>query len=131
MNAPCHGQSVRFDSTLLAEHMEAAKLCATCPVIDACQRLLEDSQNAWQHRSGGPEGTWAGQLVIAGRVVTASRLMRVHAEEEAYSEEEARRAHALFWHGHRDEWTLAGERTYQRRAERNQRARRRTERGVA
>ncbi len=127
MTSPCAGQSRLFDSTLLTDHMEAAKLCATCPMIAECQERLEECASSWEGRSGGPEGTWAGQLIIAGKVATY-RVMRIDVEERLFSDEDARRAHAAFWRGLRDDWTTAGERTYQRRSERRQRAVRARER---
>lgn len=130
MIAPCSGKSRLFDSTLISDHMEAAKLCAACPMVPTCQARLEESLAAWSGRSGKPEGTWAGQLVIAGKVAT-DRVMRVAQEERLFSAEDARRAHAAFWRGERGDWVEAGERTYQRRAERRQRAERARRKEVA
>lgn len=121
---PCHGKSPLFDSTLLSDHIEAVESCTVCPIVELCQTRLEECLSSWCGRSGGPEGTWAGQLIIAGKVAT-DRIMRVAAEEKAFSEDDARIAHAAFWRGERDDWTVAGERTYQRRAERAKRARKR------
>lgn len=119
MNAPCYGKHQIFDSTFLADHAEAVKLCAACPVIATCRRRLQESLEASRDPSAQPGGTWAGELVIKGRIVTSAR--RLAAEEIAYSDEDARRAHAAWWRGERDGWTEAGERVYQRRACRRQR----------
>lgn len=62
---PCYGKPRLFDSTHLADHKIAAALCATCPAIEACARLLDDERRSRQH-GAGPMGTWAGKLVGAG-----------------------------------------------------------------
>lgn len=66
MNAPtpCHGRATLFEATTIAAHEEARALCATCPVLAACEATLRDTMRA--HGYGphyGPRGTWAGRLV--------------------------------------------------------------------
>lgn len=58
---PCHGRSSLFDSRHVADHREARKLCATCPVIAACRTNLAAVLAAPKHLGGSPEGTWAGR----------------------------------------------------------------------
>ena len=53
-----------FASTHLTAHEEAKKLCAVCPVIASCFKLLEDTKRDFGYGPNvGPEGTWAGLLV--------------------------------------------------------------------
>lgn len=68
MSAPrgaCYGQSPLFDSTVPEDHLAAATICATCPVIDACRLRLAETLAAAKS-GGGPVGTWAGEL-LGGR----------------------------------------------------------------
>lgn len=127
MNAPCAGQWELFDSTDLADHMEAAQLCDGCPMRRQCSQIFEDLM-AYCHPRARPSGTWAGQLIgHDGRPLTSHRIAdktRLLAEENAYSDEDAKKAHAAYWCGARDDWTTTGERVYQRRACRRQRANR-------
>jgi hypothetical protein len=58
---PCYGKSALFDSRRPVDHREAKKLCAACPLIQACRANLKATQAA-AVQNGGPEGTWAGKL---------------------------------------------------------------------
>lgn len=70
--APCVGQHDLFDSTDADDHELARAICEGCPVIDACASRLEELRTTVQF--GGPEGTWAGQLIIYGRVTRRREL---------------------------------------------------------
>lgn len=49
---------------LRSHHQEAAALCAACPALDACARLLHDTMLDFGYGPNrGPRGTWAGRLV--------------------------------------------------------------------
>ena len=62
MTAPCYGKSALFDSPSPIAHVQAAAICATCPMLAACTRLRDDvlSDNALRSEA---EGTWAGKLL--------------------------------------------------------------------
>lgn len=66
--AKCAGKWWLFDSTDILDHAEARQMCAACPVVAECRRVLsEASQIAYGGGKGGYlQGTWAGQLY--GRV---------------------------------------------------------------
>lgn len=65
--ARCVGRWWLFDSTDLAEHAEAAAICAECPVLLACRRHVREVLAAGASVNHyGITGTWAGQLY--GRV---------------------------------------------------------------
>lgn len=122
MTAPCYGQAALFDSTLLADHIEAARLCSTCPVVDVCHDRLEEAKALAKNKPGhGPDGTWAGLLIMGGKVIDTLKQERAAFEESIFSDEDAKLCHRLFRQGKRGEWIEAGERTYQRRACRRQR----------
>ena len=116
---PCNGQSVIFDSTDVRDHAIARAICATCPMLAACRKRLEDVK-ADSLADYGPRGTWAGELF--GRPQTARH--RAQAEEAMFTEAEAREAHARHEAGFRDARTVTGERVYNRRKKRAQYARR-------
>ena len=122
MRPPCAGKWQLFDSTHPDDHELARQFCVACPLIGECRRQLEQARVSGRTaiRGGGPRGTWAGQLMGGpDRVSTAK-----HAEEEArYDEDDARRAHARFIAGERDEWTVIGNRVYDRRRTRRRRER--------
>lgn len=65
--APCIGRSWLWDSTIRADHQQAAAECATCPAFTPCHnRLIETLQAVsptMRAAGGGPVGTWAGVLV--------------------------------------------------------------------
>ena len=63
MTAPCAGKWELFDSTDLPDHVQARRLCATCPMIAACEQRLEDAQAQQTYHGCGPQGTWAGKLL--------------------------------------------------------------------
>lgn len=125
---PCTGRHDLFDSTELEDHRTAARLCATCPALAECTRLLTEARELATAPNGLPEGTWAGQLIGVvrpeprRRPVSASRI-RVAEEDATWTEEEARKAHNAHTQGDRSEWARIGERTYQRRIHRARRAR--------
>lgn len=60
--APCRGQSDLFQSTHWADHLEAATLCADCPVFAACDAQREYEVATTRRACTTPAGTWAGQL---------------------------------------------------------------------
>lgn len=112
---PCSGRWELFDSVHAADHMEARALCATCPVIDACRQLAANVASTAQPKCG-PQGTWAGQLLIAERTLNQRR------EEEArWSDDAARAARNRYEAGHRDPVSTEGKRVWERRR-RNRRA---------
>jgi hypothetical protein len=63
--ARCTGLSWMFDSTDPATHLEAAKLCAECPVQAECGEhfLAVRAACSGVAHGGGPSGTWAGRLI--------------------------------------------------------------------
>ncbi len=61
--APCIGKWWLFESTDPFDHIEAKQHCNHCPLLDACAQILEEEKAKPLARYGGPEGTWAGQLV--------------------------------------------------------------------
>jgi hypothetical protein len=127
MTPPCRGQHALFDSTDVEDHLKARDICAACPLIDACRAEVADMlANAGYY--GHPEGTWAGELQLAGhhgqtlvrRHAKQQRAERREREESLYTDEDARRAHAAYTRGDRGEWASVGHRVYQRRAKRGQ-----------
>jgi hypothetical protein len=60
---PCAGLWRIFDSTKLADHQEAAALCATCPILEDCNASLTETLKRAYKKRHGPRGTWAGQLL--------------------------------------------------------------------
>lgn len=124
--AACIGQHELFDSTDPADHAEAAKLCSVCPLAGTvCRALLEETRSNAYNRANGPLGTWAGELLspraTQRRPVSRKRL---DAEEAMFTDAEALAAHRAFSKGGTSERTLTGERVYQRRMKRAQKARR-------
>lgn len=125
--APCAEQWSLFDSTDIYDHQEAREICANCPIQLHCATLLIDVK-----REGGifgqPEGTWAGQLLIAPSLTKRQEANRRRteaqreADEAAYSDEEAKHAHNQYQAGIRNQWTLVGHRVHQRRTKRRQRS---------
>jgi len=53
--ALCVGLHALFESTELDDHREAAAICAACPAIAACRRIVPPGTQI-------PTGTWAGRL---------------------------------------------------------------------
>lgn len=64
---PCAGKHELFDSREKEDHLEAKKLCDTCPVFAACWDNLQAVRNAPAQFGGSPEGTWAGQRFGSSR----------------------------------------------------------------
>lgn len=116
---PCHGLHKIFESTDLADHAEAATICATCPMLDACDKLREDVQ-ATSQPGYGPAGTWAGKLYGTPNRKPARSRAELAAEEALYTPEEVLAAHSAFNQGDPSDWAIVGHRVYER-----QRARRR------
>ena len=59
--------SALFDATDRASHRAAAALCEACPFRHGCQetaRAIASSPGSW---AGTPEGTWGGELYVAGK----------------------------------------------------------------
>jgi hypothetical protein len=53
-----------FDSTDTKDHAEAAAICATCPMLTACRKLLDATAQEYGYDySFGPRGTWAGKYL--------------------------------------------------------------------
>jgi hypothetical protein len=128
MTPPCRGQHALFDSTEVEDHLKAREICATCPLIGACRaEVTAILENAGYY--GHPEGTWAGELQLAGhhgqtlvrRYAKQKRAERREREEALYTDDDARRAHAAYTSGDRGEWASAGHRVYQRRSKKRQR----------
>jgi hypothetical protein len=126
--APCTGKHALFDSTDERDHQLAVELCATCPLIDACEtRLAEMLANVGYY--GHPEGTWAGRLFrdsngrnSVRRAAKEARSVRIAREDAAFTETEARQAHAAYTAGDRSGWAAMGHRVYGRRRKRRNRA---------
>lgn len=68
--AACIGQHALFESTEYADHVQARRICADCPVIDWCRTQIPPS-------SGYPQGTWAGRLYGTNARVIAGETFRV------------------------------------------------------
>lgn len=127
MPVPCAGKWDLFDSSDFYDHLEAREICANCPAQLECATLVIDVK-----REGGifgqPEGTWAGQLLVAPSLANRREANRRRSEaqreadEAAYDDDQARIAHSQYQAGIRNEWTLVGHRVYQRRSKRRQRS---------
>jgi hypothetical protein len=66
--AKCAGKPGLFESPIIAVHVQARKLCATCPVLLGCHELLLDVMaDTTGGPAGAPSGTWAGVLYKQGR----------------------------------------------------------------
>ena len=117
----CYGRHDLFDSTDPGDHMEAAKLCRQCPLLQTCRGLLKAAREATTQESGhGPQGTWAGEAV--GKATTRAHRMAI--EETMFSEVEANDAAAEYKRGIRTDRNRIGARVYQRRLVQRQRERR-------
>lgn len=66
---PCLGLSALFDSVELEDHRQAAALCRTCPLIEACRANVPPG-------SAYPIGTWAGRLYGQNSRVVAGESFR-------------------------------------------------------
>lgn len=109
---PCVGKSWLFDSTDPGCHVEAAKLCRACPMIQECRVLLAKAREASSQESGhGPQGTWAGEAV--GKATTHAQ--RRANEEAMFTDEEALAASRGYKRGDRDDRSKIGARVYERR----------------
>jgi hypothetical protein len=114
---PCAGKWALFDSTDPADHIEAALLCAACPMRAECGQRLESARNK-SHRpihDYGPQGTWAGRLIGAGPRVSVERA---RAEAAMFTDDELRAAHASYALGVRTDRVVMAERIYQRNRKR-------------
>jgi len=121
MNAPCAGQWELFDSTDLVDHLRAAAICQTCPLIVECRKELEAAKrDAYAPIKYGPAGTWAGRLVGPKHKISAARLK---AEDGMFTDEQLRAGHNRYFYGHRDAETRLQERIYQRKRGRRNRSR--------
>ena len=107
--AACAGKWELFDSTDVLDHIEAKKICATCPIRSTCDALYLDVAHA-SHPRGMPSGTWAGRL----RGATSLDHCR-NAEEQMFTDDEALAAHAAYVRGERDSRTVMGHRVWDRR----------------
>lgn len=106
MTAACVGMWALFDSIDVADHIVARRLCETCPMLTDCRRLLREAKEAADGagHSGGPQGTWAGQL-IGGKDI-GYRTPGVP--------DEVLTARAAYARGDRSEWAVTGNRAYER-----------------
>lgn len=108
IRAACVGQSSLFDSTEPADHRVAKQICLRdCPMLNACRQELRAAQQAeaGSGASGGPRGTWAGQLMGHNR----KRDQPVPGLPR-----EVREARAAYARGDRTDWATAGNRAYER-----------------
>lgn len=64
--ARCVGLHDLFESVDPLDHIEAKRICDSCPALAACRAALRDEQT--------PVGTWAGELV-------GTEWRRAHARE--------------------------------------------------
>lgn len=119
----CVGKWELFDSRDPEDHVQASRICAACPVVDWCADLLAETAAAAHTKESGPQGTWAGELVSRG-LKTARNPMRVAAEDAMFSFKQARTAHADWCRGDRSDRSRIGERVYQRKSKRRQKAQR-------
>lgn len=112
----CAGKWDLFDSIELEDHYEAQHICHTqCPMLAECGDLLAEARKAPNANAGVPVGTWAGRLV---GVPKSTQQERIDAEDAAYDEAEAKKAHAAFVLGDRDDWAVTGHKVYDRRRHR-------------
>ena len=111
---PCVGKWELFDSIDPFDHLRAADLCATCPMLDACNRRLEVARNNahGNTKDYGPVGTWAGRLVGVGPKTSVERAA---AEEAMFTADELLSGHAAWNAGERDDRSRMAERIYQRK----------------
>lgn len=122
MMPPCTGLHELFESTYDDDHRKARTLCAECPMRAECAATLAEVQADAYSATYGPAGTWAGRLVGSRAVVRKAETLA--AEERMFNDAEARAAHAAFVRGERDDRAVIGERVYQRRMKRVQKAHR-------
>lgn len=116
----CYGRHELFDSTDPGDHMEAAKLCRACPLLETCKGLLKAAREATSQESGhGPEGTWAGEAV--GKSTT--RTVRQATEDAMFTDTEASDAARAYKRGDRTDRNKIGARVYQRRLVKRQQER--------
>lgn len=118
---PCAGRWELFDSTDLADHLQAAAICQTCPLIVDCRKELEAAKrDAYVPIKYGPAGTWAGRLVGPKHRISAAKLK---AEDGMFTEEELRHGHSRYGQGDRSADARLKERIYQRKRGRRDRSR--------
>lgn len=116
MSGLCAGQWWLFDSTHLADHIQARAICAECPMRRECAQTVATLR--------GAEGTWAGRLY------GSTSRERKRYEEAMFSDADARAAHAAWVRAEPADRNRAGvgdrvvtgERVYQARSKRNRRA---------
>jgi hypothetical protein len=68
----CVGRDPRlFDSLGLLDHLEARKVCATCPMVTACieRAIAISNKHSYCRSRRAPDGTWGGLLWHDGKVV--------------------------------------------------------------
>lgn len=110
---PCAGKWLLFDSVDIRDHREAAAICETCPMVDACEQVrLDDIANG-----GQPVGTWAGTLTRPKSWRKKEIRLPEHAdiEDTMFTDEEARVAELAYRAGARDDRACIGHRVYTRR----------------
>lgn len=124
---PCAGKYWLFDSTDPGDHVEAAKLCRTCPMLQECRGILDAARKASSTEAGhGPQGTWAGQPV--GKATTQAH--RQATEDAMFSIEEAREASREYKRGVMTDRNRIGARVHERRRMAAQRDRKRAQRAA-
>jgi hypothetical protein len=82
MTGACVGSDPRlFDSTRAFDHLLARRVCATCPMVQACigRAIAIASQHPHNPHWRGPDGTWGGLLWHAGVIVD----LRLNVMDEA------------------------------------------------
>jgi hypothetical protein len=123
--AACHGKWFLFDSTELADHIDARRICYSCDAFEWCAERTQSLRgpSAWL------EGTWAGRLYTNGRqrneIPDETREERFAREEELFADpDDLDGAVNAYRSGRRDEWARTGYRVYARRMKRQQVAQR-------
>ena len=89
---PCVGKWELFDSTNPSDHAEAKALCDTCPTLNWCATELEKVRRA-AYPEFGPEGTWAGQLVLT---YSEEQKRRINERKRGYRAKKAAARQAAY-----------------------------------
>ena len=89
---PCAPHVTLFASTDPSDHAEAKTICATCPFVDWCATELEKVRRA-AYPEFGPEGTWAGQLVLT---YSEEQKRRINERKRGYRAKKAAEKKAAY-----------------------------------
>jgi Transcription factor WhiB len=125
--AKCAGQHELFESIDASDHKKAAKLCAQCPAINACQEYYEQIRDiAVAQKMSKPSGTWAGKLHWYGEADRRPSVDRdrIAIEDEMFTLDEARVERSRYQRGDRDDRAVIGARVYERKYRRLHKSRR-------